>query len=37
VNLGVVIYDTVPALTGLYSIASIDYEARLFTLWGTPV
>lgn len=37
VNLGLVVYDTVPALTGLYSIASIDYEARLFTLWGTPV
>ena len=36
VNLGIVVYDTVPALTGIYSINSIDYEARLFTLWGTP-
>ena len=36
VNLGLVVYDTGPYLTGIYSIASIDYEARLFTLWGTP-
>ncbi|HEY1126479.1 MAG TPA: hypothetical protein VGF83_01845 [Actinomycetota bacterium] len=36
VNLGLVVYDTEPALTGLYSSIRIDYEARLFTAWGTP-
>ena len=36
VNLGIVVYDTTPALTGIYSSVDISYEARLFTLWGTP-
>ena len=36
VNLGLVLYDTTPALTGIYSSVDISWEARLFTLWGTP-
>lgn len=36
VNLGLVLYDTTPALTGIYTSISISWEARLFTLWGSP-
>lgn len=35
-NIGLVIYDTGPYLTGIYSSIRIDLECRLFTLWGTP-
>jgi hypothetical protein len=35
-NAGVVIYDTEPALTGLYTGVAINYEMRAFSLWGTP-
>jgi hypothetical protein len=35
-NVGVVIYDTAPSLTGDFTSIRIDYEARAFSLWGTP-
>jgi hypothetical protein len=36
VNIGLVVYDTGPYLTGDYTSIRIDYECRLFTAWGTP-
>lgn len=36
VNLGIVVYDPTPALSGIYTAISISYNARLFTLWGSP-
>ncbi len=36
VNLGIVVYDTTPALDGTYADINICLEARLFSVWGTP-
>lgn len=35
-NVGIVIYDFQPALTGIYAGVLISYEARAFSLWGSP-
>ena len=35
INIGLVVYDFTPALDGTYADLAIDYECRLFTLWGS--